>query len=383
MKRARSLQKASNAVIDAQYYGDEPTLTTTSTDHDIISFYNWHNYIHTADDAKTFVVDYFKATIKKLDVAKSGMYKDMLKKVMNVDANKVRTIGWGLRNLSLGGTLPQNIEDDLWSRLNKVLDTVEVVEPVVAEAAAEPASPVISIQERVEKRAGELIAELEVQIDKFATDGKNEFDPAAWFRNTAIKPMIAKKISEYYQPLYSEMFDAYSGKDEDLKYAYRKWKKPALKKYIEFVKSIISAAETTAVINKTVRKPRKKKVKPAAEIVSKLKFKEKDDGSNLSSVNPVGIVGANQLWTYNTRTRTLSVYMAIGPTGLSVKGTTITGFDEKTSISKTLRKPQETITKVLDGGKIILKKLMDDLTTKPKNATGRINSDTILLRVVK
>jgi hypothetical protein len=47
-----------------------------------------------------------------------------------------------------------------------------------------------------------------------------------------------------------------------------------------------------------------------------------------------------------------------------------------------LRKPEVTVKQVLDGGKIVLKKLLDGLTTKPAELTGRINSDTIVVRVI-
>ena len=56
-------------------------------------------------------------------------------------------------------------------------------------------------------------------------------------------------------------------------------------------------------------------------------------------------------------------------------------FEESTSISKRLRKPEVTLKDVLGGGKIILRKLMGDLSTKESLATGRINEDTIIVRV--
>ena len=381
MKRSRSrtLRKTKQKLIDGKVYGDEPLLNAKSSDLDIIRYYNWFNYMHDADDAKAFALDWFKSSLKK-NKTSPGLAKGFIRTFSQIEPKHVRTIGWNCRTLSRGGSLPKKIEDDMWSRINRLMDQVKAENKPIID---EPVKEVISIQERVEARAGDLIGMLEEQIDKFVLEGKNDFDVAAWFRQQAVKPMIAKKIGDYYQPLYSEVFDAVSGKDEDLAYAYRKWKKPALKKYCEFIKSILSVCETNSVVVRAARKPRAKKVKPATELVAKLKYKEKDDGGNISSVSPATIVGANQLWTYNTANRTLAVYTAMGPAGLSVKGTTITGFDEKTSITKTLRKPQETISKVLDGGKIALKKLMDDLTTKPKNASGRINIDTILLRVVK
>ena len=73
----------------------------------------------------------------------------------------------------------------------------------------------------------------------------------------------------------------------------------------------------------------------------------------------------------------------MGPAGLSVKGSTLTGFDEKTSIVKTLRKPTEQLNKLKDGGKVTLRKFMDDIKCKAKTATGRINKETVLVRIVK
>jgi hypothetical protein len=77
------------------------------------------------------------------------------------------------------------------------------------------------------------------------------------------------------------------------------------------------------------------------------------------------------------------VYNAVGNSGLSVRGTTLTGFDAETSITKKLRKPESVIKPLLEGGKIYLRKVMDNITTTEQKATGRINTDTILLRVVK
>jgi hypothetical protein len=68
--------------------------------------------------------------------------------------------------------------------------------------------------------------------------------------------------------------------------------------------------------------------------------------------------------------------------GLTIKGTTIQNYNEQSSSGKRLRKPEVTVKQVLDGGKIVLKKLLDGLSTKPSDLTGRINSDTIILRVI-
>jgi len=38
---------------------------------------------------------------------------------------------------------------------------------------------------------------------------------------------------------------------------------------------------------------------------------------------------------------------------------------------------------LMKGGKIILRKLMDEIDTKPGQLTGRVNKDTLIVRVVK
>jgi hypothetical protein len=242
-------------------------------------------------------------------------------------------------------------------------------------------STVVSIQERIVNRANELIADLEVLLDAYYRDGR-QFKMADWIIKNNVKPQIAQRIAAYYKPLYSEAFDALNGKDEQLKEGYSHYKKAQLKAYVEFLRSIVSCAETTATIVKA-RKPRKKKEKPVSVIVSKLKYKAKDDEHKLVSVDPKQIVGCNQLWVFNTKYRTLAVYNAMGPAGLNVKGSTVIGFDEKTSIVKKLRKPTEQLNKLMQGGKIILRKYMDEVKCKPKEATGRINNETVLLRIIK
>jgi hypothetical protein len=153
--------------------------------------------------------------------------------------------------------------------------------------------------------------------------------------------------------------------------------------YLEFVKSIVSAAETRASIVKATRKPRKKKEKSPAQVVAKLNYKEKDDDFKIVSVNPQQIIGCDQLWVFNTKYRTLAVYNAMGPAGLNVKGSTLTGFDEKTSIVKKLRKPELQLKQLLEGGKVVLRKYMDTIKCKSKAGTGRINKETVLVRIVK
>jgi len=118
------------------------------------------------------------------------------------------------------------------------------------------------------------------------------------------------------------------------------------------------------------------------KMVASIKYKVKDDSLKLQSVDPIRVVGAIQLWIYNTKTRKLGVYNASDESGLKVKGTTIKNYEEATSVSKTLRKPDKVLPTVTDGGKIQLRKVLDSINSKPIKMNGRINKDTLLLRVI-
>jgi hypothetical protein len=126
-----------------------------------------------------------------------------------------------------------------------------------------------------------------------------------------------------------------------------------------------------------VRKPPQKE-----KLVAKLKYMKNDPITKLVSVSPVDIVGAQELWVYNTKTRKLGKYVAEGMGGaLGVKGTAITGFNESISVQKTLRKPEVQLKEFMSAGKIQLRKFLDDIKATDIKLNGRINTDTILLKV--
>jgi len=141
---------------------------------------------------------------------------------------------------------------------------------------------------------------------------------------------------------------------------------------------------------KATRKPRKAKPRSADKVIAKLKFLKVDEKYKLASINPIDVIGANELWVFNVKTRKLGKYIAssIDPkglgregTGLSVKGTTIISFDEKLSVQKTLRKPDEQLKEFKGAGKVALRKFLDEINTTDTKLNGRCNLDTVLLKV--
>lgn len=370
---AKSAKKVRGKFADEKYLGPEPDLREESTNVDIIMAYNWYNYFYDNNSAKEFVIEYLREFHKS--------EKELIKNVSRVNADEFRTIGWNCRILTVGGHLSPEIVNRTIEKIRELASNT--IEEVVEDQSPAPVREVVSIQERIRNKAGDLIAEIEGEIDAFVRDGENSFKIVEFMRKYEVKPQIAQRIADYYKPLYAELFDAIEGKDEQLKEAYSQWKKPKLKAYCEFIRNIVAEAESRSVIIKSIRKPRKKKEKPASVQVSRMKHLEKSEEFGFVSVKATEIIGANQLWVFNAKYRNLTVYNAMGPAGLGVKGTSITGYDEKTSVTKKLRKPTDQVNKLLAGGKIVLRKFMDEIKCKPKAANGRINMDTLLLRVIK
>jgi hypothetical protein len=133
---------------------------------------------------------------------------------------------------------------------------------------------------------------------------------------------------------------------------------------------------------KVNRAPRKTKAKPVEKIIGKMKFLKQDDKLKLVSINPADIIGAKELWVFNIKTRKIGKYVAAEYLELSVKGTSITGFDENGSVQKTLRKPEEQLKEFKAAGKVQLRKFLEDIKAVDIKLNGRINEDTILLKVV-
>jgi hypothetical protein len=156
-----------------------------------------------------------------------------------------------------------------------------------------------------------------------------------------------------------------------------------LKKIIAFCDSIITDAMKIAGESKVNRKPRKRKLKTADQLIAKVKYCAEFAELKLKSVSPKEIIGAMQLWVYNIKTRKLGCYHAEDAGGFSIKVTTITNYNETKSVQKILRKPNVTLPEVLTGGKVYMRNLIDGIQAVESPLKGRINEDVVLVRIIK
>ena len=267
-----------------------------------------------------------------------------------------------------------------------------------------------TIQERIRDQAYVQSEAIDEWLEGWITDPKS-FDPKGFnfkvhFQKMGVTQAHARKLKTFYVDALTDFDDLeryptagqlkkMSEHDADmwlqLKEGYGHFKKADVKNYRIAINELLIALDFVIDTAKATRKPRKPKVYSADKLVAKLKYLKVDDKYKLASINPTEVVGASELWVFNTKTRKLGKYISsnIDPkgmkrdgSGLSVKGTTIIGFDEKLSIQKTLRKPEEQLKEFKAAGKVKLRTFLEEIKTTDTKLNGRSNLETVLLKVI-
>jgi len=259
-------------------------------------------------------------------------------------------------------------------------DTPKVEKPVVY---------VPNIQERLREAAGDMSEELDVAIDSWIMDPE-AFDPKAFkivnlLRGKGAKAAHARYIKTFFVRGQNELLELASGNaDDQLREAYKHNSRKNVNKLIAFYESIMAACDQISAEAKVMKKPRAKKVKPAEQIVAKLKFCVKDDKLGIVSVPPAGVIGAQGVAVFNVKTRKIGYYISKTSAGLGVKGTSLTDFSEK-SFQKTMRKPEIQLKEFKEQN---TQKRFETWFSKSVKTTetllnGRMSDDVIILKVFK
>lgn len=249
--------------------------------------------------------------------------------------------------------------------------------------------PVVSIQDRVREAAGTMSEEIDEAIDSWSTD-PDAFDPKAikilnLLRGKGAKAAHARYIKTFFIRGQADLLELASGNaDDQLREGYKHMSRKNVKKMIDFYESIMTACDQIAAEAKVLKKPRAKKIKPAEQVVAKLKFLVKDDKLSIVSTPPAQVVGAQGVVVFNVKTRKIGYYIAKTSAGLNVKGTSLVDFTEK-STQKTLRKPPEQIKEFKEQNtqKRFETWFAKNVKTTETLLNGRFNEDTVILKVYK
>ena len=114
---------------------------------------------------------------------------------------------------------------------------------------------------------------------------------------------------------------------------------------------------------------------------AKFKFLKDFAELKLTSESPAKLVGASEAWLYDTKKRKLVHVVADTHAGtVSVKGSSIVGFDPTLTQQKTLRKPAEQLRALLAGGKPAQRKYFKEIKATEVKFNGRGNENLIILK---
>lgn len=319
----------------------------------------------------------------------------MLGRIKDLHENRFATIGKYMYILNQGGELPDEVGSQLMSAFERIVHEEEIrliecatraKELVQPEASEHVAIALVSIQDRIRDRAREVAGEIEGWIDDFIMDRKLPVktvdDFSNLFKSHDLKAPHMRFVLAEFEHRVAEITEAVGGKNKDLNEGYSHYSKPELKKALMFYVNLLTACAMTQEVAKVERAPRKKKAVSQDKIVAKLKYKKEDSALGIVSLSPVQIVGAKELWVYNTKTRKLAQYKASDASGLTVKGTGLLNYTTD-SVEKTVRKPAETLADFKKASKVKLRTFMKELSTVDIPCGGKLNEHHVILRIDK
>ena len=371
-------KKSRTGSLDVVYlrraHGDEPSwenVKITDFDYDmrILQAYNWAN------------ASFDSATLKKITVEYLADNEEYLfaKDMPDYYFISVGKQAW-LR-MNKAPTTPESdaffVEtlDNLKARYKKIKEDELIEKEIILDISAK-----LSAEQTAKLEYVGLYSFLDHLITIDNLDGDKVYDI---IRSKSPSQLALRNLVEHYKNNVSECDEcANSIKLKGKEKKYIQSLRSGSYTIVNVVDKILSNVRAENKLNK-ISKPRKKKVKPAQMQVKNLKFKESDSSLKLVSIPPTAIIAAPSLVTFNTDTRKVAIYYAKNTDGLSVKGTTIQNFDPEKSKTKILRKPEELIEHLIGTSAHRFEKVFAGIKSKQNQPNGRINEDTLLLKVFK
>lgn len=360
-------QRKSAEEIERMITGGEPSFGAAPVSEiGMMRALNWYSNNKDLKDAIRYINEYLK--------------KNKIKVPAEIVNKQFSTYGYLCRMKTNGAVFSENYQIKFDNFINTMKNTKESAPVVIVEDK----KPVVSIQERIQERTKDIIGEIEGSIDDLVLSNfKTVPSPQGILQNMNAKGVHISKVLEWFKKRRSVFDDVLTTSDKQIVEGYSCFNKTQIKKLISYCDQIITDCGKIVGEVKATRKPRKRKVKTPDQLVSKVQVLESSDEYKLKGEPTKNIIGAISLWVFNVKYKRLGVYYAADSQGFGVKGTSLTNFSETKSIQKTLRKPNEVLPNIVKGGKVYLRNIMNELTTKESALNGRLNGETIIVKVIK
>jgi hypothetical protein len=371
------------AFTDEKYTGREPVWDTERAaamsqdefDHFLRKSFFYYNYYYTQKDCKKHVVKWMQENnYSKADVSRFIRSPDRAIPMTACGLVMAARQGMPIREKEL---------TYLKERLHEAVNSDDLEPEVVAtDKPTVQAVRTPTIQDRLNEKTAEHLAHFEGLYDEVLAGETIKPDAFNYLTANTVPQSQIGKFEHLFTVRKGELLVAQERRDEQVEEAYKHYKAADFKRHHAFLDQLLSDLDQYRSVKKATKKARVKRAPNKEKVVSKLKYMKEEKTLKLVSINPVDIVGAQELWAYNTKTRKLYKYVADTLQGpLGVKGTSLTGFDPVKSVGKTLRKPDEKLKEFARATKVQLRKFLEDIKATETVGNGRMNSDTVLLKV--
>lgn len=240
-------------------------------------------------------------------------------------------------------------------------------------------SPHQRLQNKISNTIMQDLLDLE---DQWIEGEKTSMNIYMQFKKYGLTGSAVQQVRQVIEGWLADYEDAYHKRCEQAVEAYSHLKKPELNHRIKSCQDMLLDLDRIKSAAKATRKTRVKQPKAADKQIAKVQYKKEDTQYKLVSVPPIQLIGKTRLYTFNTKYRTLTEYITESVNGFEISGTTIKNIDPVNSRTVRLRKPDEFLPIVLAKTTKQIDTEWKKLTTKQSVPNGRLNADTILLRVM-
>ena len=346
--------------------------------------------------------DYIRTEVDKKDIA--GLIRNYVRKEYSKDQIKIMfaasdwqfylythvaaTIGW--TNLKL--EFPDNWRPELVID-NYINDLMIEGNKRIAEKAAsvdDSAPKSRSPMEILKVKTGDMLANIDDVIDDHVSNHEvnnaltafDELNIYSKFQKEGTAYNTAKASFDHIEKLTEEIELLLTKKDDQLTESYKFMKPKRQKVLLAFLIEIRDDIKRYMLNKKATRKTKAPTIMTADRQVARIKYSKESVEYKIQSINPLSIIGASQLYTFNTKNRMLTEYLTSSPKGFEMKGTTLQNLNSS-SRSIRLRKPEDILPDIQSKSVSRINSIWKTLTTKQSVPNGRINNDTILVRVFK
>lgn len=259
----------------------------------------------------------------------------------------------------------------------------KIIEEKKIEAKVEANVVSLSPMQRLQNKISATIMQDLLNLEDEWMDGNKEtIDLYALFKKHGLPASATTSVREVVEGWLLDYEDAYHKRCPDAVEGYSHVKRPELNRRIKACQDMLSDLDRLKSAAKATRKTRVKAPRAADKQVAKLQYKTEDADFKLVSIPPIQIVGKMRMYTFNVKSRMLTEYVTQAAAGFEVSGTSIKNFDQVSSRTIKLRRPDDFLPIVLNKTPKQIDGEWKNLTTKQSVPNGRLNKDTILLRAM-